>query len=689
MDEVTNKTEKLALESAADQLKELKAIVSAEKPDLTKISPEAFAKAVKEDPKQCLQTCAEHGQFGAVAKLDIPQDTVIDDSLSLLKTNPDFYLQVICMQKKPFDKATFKKLVEIAPSYVSSLETEDRTTALAVMIIARLFEVFPAEAEKELGFQIENFLLAETTDSVITAFSLLSVLFSIDSGRAADIFASEWMQQFKMTPSMTHSEPTMLAILDCLSSACVSKQCREMIGAKFEKDLVQLLQATVSQKIKLYTATILTKLSFKPKDPKPKGSEPQQEELLSTLESLSSIFEQSVPDKDLRKQAVEGLAYTSLDQNVRMGIIVNDELLKQLVECLKSNDSSLVYGALSVFANLAVYPPRLSPDQKKVADLKKYAEAVQEKEEELAQITKQTDKRCKILVDLKIPAILSALVNKLKPNARSVAGTILTSLAEQKSLRGVLTQQGAVATLLYILCDTDAQLEPASKVFITSGLAKLLVSTNPSLVFGAKISASVAVIPLLANIDNDFSPLPLLDSFESALALTNLASFDDTTRKVIISHGWEKIENMMTSQNPMVQRSAVELVCNLSLSPYCAEKYLDGSKAANSRLNLLVALTDLSDEAGRLAAMGALAMLSEWDPAPPIMVKNEKLMACLQRILDKDTEVEMIYRAVALVGNLSQKEGGKLGSLKPGLLRVKSMVKDMTAEVDDILTRLK
>lgn len=87
--------------------------------------------------------------------------------------------------------------------------------------------------------------------------------------------------------------------------------------------------------------------------------------------------------------------------------------------------------------------------------------------------------------------------------------------------------------------------------------------------------------------------------------------------------------------------------------------------------------------------MGALAMLSEWDPAPPIMVKNEKLMACLQRILDKDTEVEMIYRAVALVGNLSQKEGGKLGSLKPGLLRVKSMVKDMTAEVDDILTRLK
>ncbi|KAG5370512.1 Ring assembly protein 3 [Yarrowia sp. E02] len=689
MEEVTNKTENLSLETADDQLKELRTIMSAEKPDLTKISPAAFSKAVKEDPKKCLETCAEFKQPGAVVKLELPQDAVISDSLSLLKSDPDFYLQLICMQKKPFDKETFKKLVEIAPSYVSSLETEDRTTALAVMIIARLFEVFPDEAEKELGFQIENFLLAETTDNVITAFSLMSVLFSIDSTRAANIFGSEWMQQFKMTPSMTHSEPTMLAILDCLSSACVVKQCRELIGAKFETDLVQLLQATVSQKIKLYTATILTKLSFKQKDPKPKGSEPEQEELLTTLESLSSIFEEALPVKELRKQAVEGLAYTSLDQNVRMGIIVNDELLKELVECLKSNDSSLVYGSLSVFANLAVYPPRLSPDQKKVADLKKYAEAVQEKEEEIAQITKQTDKRCKILVDLKIPAILSALVNKLKPNARSVAGTILTSLAEQKSLRGVLAQQGAVATLLYILCDTDAQLEPTSKVFITSGLAKLLVSTDPSLIFGSKISASVAVIPLLANIDNEFSPLPLLESFEAALALTNLASFDDTTRKVIISHGWEKIENMMTSQNAMVQRSAVELVCNLSLSPYCAEKYLDGSKTANSRLDLLVALTDLSDQAGRLAAMGALAMLSEWDPAPPIMVKNEKLMACLQRVLDKDTEVEMIYRAVALVGNLSQKEGTQLTSLKPGLSRVKETVKDMAGEVDDILTRVK
>lgn len=687
MEDLTKTTDNLKLDTAEDQLSALKDIVAAEKPDLTKISPAAFSKAVKELPKECLKTCAEHKQFAAVAKLDLPQDIAIKESLALLKTDPEFYLQVICMQKKPFDKDAFKKLVEVAPSYVSSLETEDRTTALAVMIIARLFEVFPAEAEKELGFQIENFLLAETADSVITAFSLLSVLFSIDSSRAADIFASEWMQEFKLTVSMTHSEDTMLAILDCLSSACVSKQCRELIGAKFEKDLVQLLQATVSQRIKLYTATILTKLSFKQKDPKPKGE--QQEELLSTLESLSSIFEESVTDKELRKQAVEGLAYTSLDQNVRMGIITNDELLKQLVECLKSNDSSLVYGALSVFANLAVYPPRLSPDQKKVADIKKYAEAVQEKEEELAQITKQTDKRCKILVDLKIPAILSALVNKLKPASRSVAGTILASLSEQRALRGVLTQQGAVATLLYILCDTDADLEPTSKVFITSGLAKLLVSTNPSLVFGSKISASVAVIPLLANIDSDFSPLPLLDSFEAALALTNLASFDDTTRKVIISQGWEKIENMMTSQNPMVQRSAVELVCNLSLSPYCAEKYLDGSKAATSRLNLLVALTDLSDEAGRLAAMGALAMLSEWDPAPPIMVKNEKLMACLQRILDKDTETEMIYRAVALVGNLSQKEGAQLTALKPGLLRVKATLKDMTAEVDDILTRVK
>ncbi|KAG5365483.1 Ring assembly protein 3 [Yarrowia sp. C11] len=669
MEEVTNKTENLSLETADDQLKELRTIMSAEKPDLTKISPAAFSKAVKEDPKKCLETCAEFKQPGAVVKLELPQDAVISDSLSLLKSDPDFYLQLICMQKKPFDKETFKKLVEIAPSYVSSLETEDRTTALAVMIIARLFEVFPDEAEKELGFQIENFLLAETTDNVITAFSLMSVLFSIDSTRAANIFGSEWMQQFKMTPSMTHSEPTMLAILDCLSSAFAPGDCLA--------------------KIKLYTATILTKLSFKQKDPKPKGSEPEQEELLTTLESLSSIFEEALPVKELRKQAVEGLAYTSLDQNVRMGIIVNDELLKELVECLKSNDSSLVYGSLSVFANLAVYPPRLSPDQKKVADLKKYAEAVQEKEEEIAQITKQTDKRCKILVDLKIPAILSALVNKLKPNARSVAGTILTSLAEQKSLRGVLAQQGAVATLLYILCDTDAQLEPTSKVFITSGLAKLLVSTDPSLIFGSKISASVAVIPLLANIDNEFSPLPLLESFEAALALTNLASFDDTTRKVIISHGWEKIENMMTSQNAMVQRSAVELVCNLSLSPYCAEKYLDGSKTANSRLDLLVALTDLSDQAGRLAAMGALAMLSEWDPAPPIMVKNEKLMACLQRVLDKDTEVEMIYRAVALVGNLSQKEGTQLTSLKPGLSRVKETVKDMAGEVDDILTRVK
>lgn len=699
MDEITKKTEAVKLEgdtkaytervsaqSAEEQLNSLGELLAEEKPALSLITPDTFAKAIKEKPKECLQVAEKHKDFGAVAKLDIPHGTVLSDSLSLLKTNPDFYLQVICMQKEPYDKETFKKLIEIVPSYVSSLEAEDRTTALAVMVIARLFETFPADAEKEMSFQIENFLIADTTDNTITAFSLLSVLFSIDSGRASDIFASEWMQEFKLTVAMTHSEPTMLAILDCLSSACVSKQCRELIAAKFEQDLVQLLQATVSQKIKLYTATILTKLSFKQKDPKPKGTE---EETLSPLESLSSIFEEACADKGLRKLAVEGLAYTSLDQNVRMGIITNETLLNQLIECLKSNDSSLIYGSLSVFANLSVYPPRLSPDQKKVADLKKYAEAVKEKEEEVAKTAKETDKRCKILVDLKIPAILSALVGQLKASARGVAGTILTSLAEQRTLRGVLTQQGAIATLLYILHDSDGQLDAAAKVFITSGLAKLLVSTNPALIFGSKISASVAVTPLLANIDNDFSPVPLLDSFEAALALTNLASFDEICRREIVTRGWEKIENMLTSQNTMVQRSAVELVCNLSLSPHCAEKYLDGSKVANSRLDLLVALTDLSDDAGRLAALGALAMLSEWDPAAAIMVKNAKLVARMKEILGKDTEEQMLYRATALVGNLSQKEGGQLGSLKEALVRVKGLQKDLGEEIDDILTRVK
>lgn len=132
--------------------------------------------------------------------------------------------------------------------------------------------------------------------------------------------------------------------------------------------------------------------------------------------------------------------------------------------------------------------------------------------------------------------------------------------------------------------------------------------------------------------------------FEALLALTNLASVDEKCAGLIVHIAWEKLEILLVSGNELVQRAAVELLCNLAASPQCAAKFFDPATKASgtSRLRLLAALADIDDLPVRLAATGAIAMLSEWGPAAVVPLReSEPIVDRLLQLCTRKLTVEL------------------------------------------------
>lgn len=596
----------------------------------------------------------------------------IEQSLWLLKNNPKTPSQALnlmlkCLVKK-FDSIpnNFSRCVSQSCMY-HGLEFSNEVRSKAAVILARLLEINASVCEQDLDNEIENAILCDSPYSLQMAFSTLNVLFHINSSIAARLFFKDYIQkrQFSiknfLIPSVTN------AGLELLSSAYVNKECRASIANNFGELVNQVFNESTDSGTNVLAASILVKIKA--------NSESSKKEDVETIIELSSCIEDYLTihqgfsdnngkenvEENLQKPygtPLETLAYTSLLLPVKIRIITNKVIMDQLIFNIKNfteNHPPWVYCSLSILANLSQFPPPMTQEQKKVRELKGYAgKSVLDagRDDDISEDLSHIIKRIVSIIDTGIISIISQLGPKLTMISQQAVVILFRNLVIPSSTRSKFVQQGGLTTLLYFYIEKEniPRLDLSSLNVIESGLAKTLISVDPSLVFSQKLSPQVVVRPLIDLLMSDDSPVILLDTFESLLALTNIASFDEGCRRSIMRVGWTKIENLFTSTNTMVQRASLELVCNLSMSEVCAEKFLDSSSAANSRLSLISALTDLEDRAAKQAAAGALAMLSEWQI--PTFGRNMKVAQCVVDLLN-DKEEEILSRACVILGNIT------------------------------------
>jgi len=581
------------------------------------------------------------------------------------------------------------------------LSSLDNRLPLEVRSQATLATAKYLEAAKETGARQFSGLIAAMIakgrlDDFILAFSAVAAVFPVAPAAAASVFLSdEFMKALTPLASRDAKRKRMeVSILKLLNAACINRPCREAVTKNFSEWLSHTLTNGSDEGSEL-AALVLAKI---------RASEPNMAENGKVEDAETGVSELVQRFKGLMSEskaenishAIEGLAYSSVKPVVKDELAKDPSFLRDLITVLKKNtltDSSVLYGGLMVILNLTKFLPNLSEEQRKMSQLKDYADASIGKSRDVPDPLEEDEMvldRCGVIIDAGVMALLVECGRVALPSIHDLTAKIVLALARRTKSRGTLAQQGAIKLLLSLAIPKQGNPNLATETTqnASHALARILISVDPSHAFPSSGFPQVtsAVRPLLSLLSTPESapisvdqPRDLLPVFESLLALTNLASYphDDTPAELMVREGWPVLEDLLLSSNPRVQRAACELVCNLMTCESGIVKFADGSKRASQRLHILLALTDADDFPTRRAAGGAIAMLTEYDAAIAAVLERPRGVDLLLGLCQEEDDA-LVHRGAVCVRNLTCTASGDIGA------RAKEAVR--TAGGIDILT---
>ena len=537
----------------------------------------------------------------------------------------------------------------------------------ATLATAKYLEVSQEKGQNGLSNFITSHVQRRTNEDLILAFSAAAAVFPIVPSVASALFLTEGFVQtlVPMMEKKAKSSKLEQAALDMLSAACIDSACRDAVGKYCSGWLEQVIQNGTDQRPAM-AAVILAKVrgAGDIKDQK------VQDDLNGAYDLVPKFKDMMAGNEEKGKQSsVEGLAYASMQPMVKEQLAKDKAFLKRLIQTLEESAASSMttFGGLTLINNLTRYQPTLSEEQKRMSQLKAYANASKESQQpdpldDDAHVTS----RCKSLLDAGIVSLLVNISKKLSPTSLALLTKTFLSLSKTSSHRGTMAQQGGVRMLLQthtsITGTTPTDLEAQHTG--AHALARILISVDPTLIFSSSSSPPLtsAIRPLVSLLTTSPSQSTdtsrdLLPTFESLLALTNLASTPSPdAADTIIRLAFPTIEDLLLSNTILLQRAVCELVCNLMTSPSGIEKFADGSPAAGRRLHILLALADVEDVATRRAAGGALAMATESEGAVKGVLERERGVQILLGLCG-DEDAGCVHRGVVCVSNLVCAEG--------------------------------
>lgn len=545
----------------------------------------------------------------------------------------------------------------------------------ATMATAKYLEVASDAGTTQFSTLIGAMLAKGRLDDVFIAFSAVAAVFPLATATAANVFLSDEFAQ-SMAALATRdakSKKVEVLVLELLNAACINGPCRQAISKNFSPWLSHTLTNGSDVGTEL-AAVVLAKLQASRLGSAENGkAQEDQEGVAELVQRFKGLM--SDPKAENTPLAIEGLAYSSVKPPVKEQLVQDLTFLRSLMEGVKlrNDEPPVVYGGLMVILNLTKFLPNLSEEQKKMGQLKEYADASAGKAKPAPPDPRDDDEavlnRCGILIDAGVMSMLVACARFAIPTSQGLIAKILLALARRPKSRGTLAQQGAVKLLLALTTPRQGGSNNGTETIqnASHALARILIFIDPSHVFPASGFPQVtsAVRPLLSLLSlpesASFSvdqPRDLLPVFESLLALTNLASYPhrDSPAELIIREGWPAVEELLLSSNIRVQRAACELVCNLMTCEAGVIKFADGSKRAAQRLHILLAFTDADDFETRRAAGGAMAMLTDYDAAIAAVLDRARGVELLLGLCQEDDDA-LVHRGVACVANLTNASG--------------------------------
>lgn len=541
----------------------------------------------------------------------------------------------------------------------------------ATLASIKLFELAPDTAGELISKFVTNRAQRGEANDLVIAFSAAAAIFPVAATAAATLFLTEGFVT-SLVPVVAKKKSAKLeqATLELISAACVNKNCREAVNRHCREWLEDLVAESQDKKRANLAAVVLVKLG----EEQPAAEGPQivtpgkvdQSDLIASFKSMVIGG-----DSSSKQDSIEGLAYASLQPKIREDLSKSPKFLKKLIDTMSdaSSHKNILFGGLTIFVNITAYLPIQSEEEKRMAQLKAYANVQKPSAPDELLSEANVNIRCKRVLDAGVVPLLVHACKRATPAVHTQSALILLSLSKEPKNRGTMAQQGAIKLLVQIwehISATNSSstsgttpYPPTALPTVAQALSRLLISINPSHVFNASLSSTSAIRPLLSQLARTDSSTWQLHAFESLLALTNLASLDRSTQDHILRSAFDTvIDDLLLSQNTMVRRAATELLCNLMASPLCIQHFADeASPRSKHRLHLLLAMTDVDDAATRSAAGGALAMLLSIDIAVLELLKQKKNVEWLLGLC-QDEDEDIRHRGVVCLRSVVEVKQG-------------------------------
>ncbi|KAI8148491.1 armadillo-type protein [Fennellomyces sp. T-0311] len=563
-------------------------------------------------------------------------------------------------------------------------DTSTQAKATAYMILTKLFNP-PPEIQKDYPIQriiemcasyFSRSIDSGKNSEKLLAYRTLLAVFETGMTVGAAILSQEGIVEEMMDVVDFEIVQVQQAMADVLAIASSDKSCRKAIVKYGSEWLANTASRGKDEQLKATARTTLTKLKaqqqYQQDDGDKTGSLEQamskvnldSDDLTDTL--MVAIKSYKTQSESVILNAVEGLAYSTLQTDVKEAVANDPVLLKGLVaisiNTAGANSNPLLFGIGTIFKNITTYKPVLDEQQKQMkrlrdmANAKSKGKAVEPEKENPLDEDAAVDERVRTAVDNGAALALLVLSKNTSENLKAVAAQTYLNLVTPQATRGKLLQQGIVKGLLPLALQKNTEYQLAS----AQALAKLAITSDPRLAFGAQTSHEL-VTPFLALCKDSTQ----LRQFEGLMALTNLASVEEQIRhRIYMDGGMTVFENLQLSNNDMVQRAATEMICNMTFCDPVFEMY----STSPNRLRLLMILSDHEDPATRRAASGALAILANSKEACDRIIKVDKAYDRITRLLSSDEEVDIQHRGIELVrcliGNIGKEAAEGLANEK-------------------------
>ncbi|MGH0179007.1 UNVERIFIED_CONTAM: hypothetical protein FKN15_001637 [Acipenser sinensis] len=331
-------------------------------------------------------------------------------------------------------------------------------------------------------------------------------------------------------------------------------------------------------------------------------------------------------DVRTRKWAVEGLAYLTMDADVKDDFVEDEPALQAMFELTKSTDKTILYAVASTLVNCtnSYDKKEIMPELVQLAKFSKQHVPEQHPKDKKDFIEKRVKRLLKAGVISALTCMVKADSAILTDPTKELLARVFLALSEDPKDRGIIVAQGGGKALIPLALEGTE----LGKTRASHALAKIAATSNPEIAFpGERIYEVIRPLVSLLSTDKDG-----LQNFDSLLALTNLSGMTEKLR----------VDSPFCT---FCFALGAGVLMTLVQENYMAD--------GNDKLKLLVLLCVEDDVKLQIAAAGALAMLTAAQKklCTKLTTVTTQWLEILQRLCLHDRP-EIQHRGFVIVYNM-------------------------------------